>query len=253
MAGLYGIKDAANIILQQLSDSKIALRSDYATVANAEYSNDTIYAMSKSTRAIRWDYGKKAEVKFSFEVFDLKWLSVLTGSSFVTGATNIMAAEYLTTSGATPTITLAATPVSGSLAVFLLNSDNITHGTEQTAGTPSSTQNAYSLSGRTVTLNATTAPAGTDMVVYYLKATEATAQKLSIAAEVFPTSYSLFMDTYIRNKDTNVDSYVQWNYPNVKPIGNFTITTSASDITKLDVTFDVFKDANGNLATFTVI
>lgn len=250
---LYGIKDAANIILQQKSDNKIALRSDYATVANAEYSHDTVYAMSKSTRAVRWDFNKRSEVKFTFEIFDLKWLSILAGSDYVTGATEIMSVEYLTTSGATPTITLSATPVTGSLAVFKLNSDNITHGTEQLAGTPSSTQDKYSLSGTTVTLNNTSCASGTAMVVYYLKNTAATSQKLSIAAEVFPGNYNLYMDTYIRNKDTGVDSYVQWNYPNVKPLGNFTITNSASDITKLEVTFDVFKDENGNLATFTII
>jgi hypothetical protein len=251
--GVYGIKDSANIIMKTKADDKVFLRSPYATVSNCEYSADTIYAMDKTSRAVRWDSNRQAQVKFSFEIFELKWLSILAGSSFVTGATSIMKAEYLTTAGATPTITLAATPVSGSLAVFTVNTDGITHKAEMTSGTPGSNVATFSLSGAVVTLNATTCPAGTAMVAYYLETTAATAQTLTISADAFPANYEIYMDTYIRDKDTGVDSFVQWHYTNVKPMSNFTITNSAADKTTLEVNFDVFKDLNGNMATFTIV
>lgn len=252
--GIYGIKDSANIIMKTKADDKIFLRSPYATVSTSEWTADTVYAMDKTSRAIRWDSNRQAQVKFSFEIFELKWLSVLAGSSFVTGATNILKAEYLTTAGATPTITLAATPVSGSIAVFTVNTDGMTHKAEMTSGTPSSTLATYSWdSGKIITLNATTCPAGTAMVVYYMETTAATAQTLTISADAFPANYEIYMDTYIRDRDTGVDSYVQWHYTNVKPMSNFTITNSAADKTTLEVNFDVFKDSNGNMATFTIV
>jgi hypothetical protein len=251
--GVYGIKDSANIIMKTKADDKIFLRSPYATLSTSEWTADTVYAMDKTSRAIRWDSNRQAQVKFSFEIFELKWISVLAGSSFVTGATNILKAEYLTTSGATPTITLGATPVSGSLAVFTVNTDGVTHKAEMTEGTPTTTEEKYSLTGAVVQLNSTTCPSGTKMVAYYLETTTATAQTLTISADAFPANYEIYMDTYIRDRDTGVDSFVQWHYTNVKPMSNFTITNSAADKTTLEVNFDVFKDSNGNMATFTIV
>jgi len=58
------------------------------------------------------------------------------------------------------TITLANTPASGTLYIY-----NLTNATVQTAGTPGSTDNTYSISGNVVTLN--TARAGNSLYIGY--------------------------------------------------------------------------------------
>lgn len=251
--GIYGIKDAANIILKKKSDSTIALRADYATVSNVEWTADQVYAMSKSTRVIRWDFNKQSKVKMTMEVFDLTWLSILSGSDFVTGSTEIMTAQYLTTDGSNQ-VTLAATPVAGSVIAYKLAADGITYNQAdvQTEGS-SSNAGEFSRTNAQITFNSASVPASTDVVVFYLKNSGATSKKLTIAADSFPVNYEMWMDTYIRPKGGADDEYVQWHYFDVKPMTNFTVTMSASDITKLDVEFDVFKNSLGNMAEFIVV
>lgn len=251
--GIYGIKDAANIILKKKSDNTIALRADYATVSNVEWTADQVYAMSKSTRAIRWDFNRQATVKMTMEVFDLTWLSVLSGSEFVTGSTEIMTAEYLTTNGLSQ-VTLQATPVSGSVIAYLVAADEITYNQADKQIEGSSTnEGEFSLSGTQVTFNSTSVPSSTQVVVFYLKNTAVTSKKLTIAAESFPVNYEMWMDTYIRPKGGAADEFVQWHYFDVKPMTNFTVTMSASEITKLEVTFDVFKNSDTNMAEFIIV
>jgi hypothetical protein len=249
---IFGIKDAANFTVRKKSDGKVFLFSDYATVATNEWKADTIYALSKSTKAIRWDYNKESTLKATLEIFDMKWISMMAGSEFVTGATNVLQRKVLTVS-ATNTITLTDTPITGSLLVYKLEADGLSNGEEQTVGTPTSSPNTYSIADKIITLNTTSCPQNTSMVVYYLKTSETTAKTLTIAASQFPFSVDIFADTMIRDTDGN-DKYVQIHYLNAKAQANFTITMSASEITKLEVTFDLFKDsASDAMATYTIL
>lgn len=249
---IFGAKDSANFTIKKKSDGKVFLFADYATTSTNEWTSDSVYALSKSTRAIRWDSNKQSTLKATLEIFDLKWLSMLTGSEFVTGATNILAREVLTSS-ATNTITLTDTPKTGSLQVFLLESDKLTNGEEQILGTPASTINTYSITDKVITLNATSAPEGTGLVVYYIKDSEATAKVMHIEANKFPFAVEIYADTMIRDTDQQ-DKFVQLHYLNAKAKGNFTLTMSANDITKLEIEFDLFKDSTSeDMATYTIL
>lgn len=250
---IYGIKDAANVIVIKKSTSKPIIRADYATTSENTWTSEQVYAMSKNTKAIRWDHTKESTIKMSMEIFDLKWLSMLSGSDFVTGSTNILVSEILTV-GASNTANLSATPVTGSLSLFKLDSDNLTHLNEQTLGEPSTTQDTYSVANVIgLTFNATSCPDTTKVVAYYLKASAVTSKKMTILSTAFPYSVELYLDTMIRDTDGN-DSYVQLHYPNCKARGNFNISLSAKDITKLDVEFDIFKESTSDtMATYTII
>mgnify|MGYP007069471864 CR=1 FL=1 len=249
---IYGMKDSANFTIVRKSTGKPILRVDYAVSSENNWSTEQIFAMNKSTRQIRWDYNKQSTVKASMEIFDLKWLSLLTGSDFVTGATNILATELLTVNGSNQ-VTLAATPVSGSLTIFTVQADNLTHIDEQTLGVPATTQNTYSITGTAVTFNATSCPSGTVVRVYYLKASAVTASTMTISSNVFPYNVELYLDAMI--KDINGDDkFMQVYYPNAKAKGNFTLTMSANAITKLDIEFDILKDSDTDtMGTCTIL
>lgn len=248
----YGIKDAAAVHIKKKSNGKMFLYSPYANVTTNEWTSDRTYAMANGVRAIAWDHNKQSTLKMELEVFELKWIAMLAGSSFVTGATNIIKREVLTVSVANKA-SIAATPVVGSLAVFKLKSDLIEHDTEQTAGTPATNVNEYSISSLEITFNATSCPSTTKVVVYYLTASAVTAQKLEIKENVYPENFEIWGDTMITDKNGTGNTYVQIHYPNAKPIGSFTITMSESEVTKLDITFDLFPDENNNIANYTII
>ena len=95
---IYGIKDSANFTLKYKSGAnkgKVFLYSDYATVATNEWTSEQVYAKSKSVNAIRWDFGRASTLKADMEIFDLKWIALLAGSDFVTGAKDILKREVL--------------------------------------------------------------------------------------------------------------------------------------------------------------
>lgn len=249
---IYAIKDSANLTVKSKATGKPVLFADYAVSSTNEWNADRIYAMSKSTRAVAFDFAKQSTLTVNMEIFDLKWLAMLSGQDFVTGATSVFKREVLTV-GVGNTITIASTPLNGSLTVFKLDTDNITHLAEQTLGTPGTTPNTYSIASMTITLNATTAPVGSKFVVYYAYTSGATSQKLTFSSVKFPENYSIISDTLIRDLD-GVDKYCQVTYLNCKPQPNFTLTLSASDITTLEISFDILKDSSSDdMATFTII
>ena len=186
----YAIADAANLRLKEKSTGNIVLSTPYANTTTAEFSSEQVYANAKGSRAVRFDYNKQGKLTCEFEVFDLKWISILLGGAWSTGVVDIAQKDVLSAS-ATNTITLTGTPNASSLAIFKLQADNIGHDAEQTVGTPGTTPNTYSISGTTVTLNATTAPEGTKFVCYYLKDSAATAETLNIKTTEFPISYEI--------------------------------------------------------------
>jgi len=121
--------------------------------------------------------------KAEMPLVDLTAVAMLTGKALNVGSVNIPKREVLTSVGATPTITLAATPVAGTLKIYAISNRDV--GTEQTAGTPTSTQNQYSISGTTVTLNATSGVAGSTFSVSYTYASAATASTTTFTADKF--------------------------------------------------------------------
>jgi hypothetical protein len=248
----YGIKDAANLTIKKKSDGSIFLYADYANVTTNDWTSDSVYAKSKGVDAIRWDGNKKSTLQVDMETYDLKWLSMLSGADWIVGATNILKRDVLT-ADATNKVNLSAVPTAGSLAIFLLESDNVTNGEEQTVGTPATTVNTYSITEKAVTLNATSCPTGTKVVAYYLSTSGATAKKIEFKYDKFPENFDIYGDTMIRAQETGVDSFVQIHYPNTKPQANFSITMDASNPTNLSIKFDLFPDSNGDMATYTII
>ena len=247
---LVGIKDAADFWMRKKSDSKVVLRADYCSSTSIDTTSEQVYAFKKGVKAIRWDKSRESTLKMETELMDLKWLSILLGSDFVTGVTNLSKFEKLTVSSGK--ITIAETPKAGSLAVFELTSDGITHKKEILVGNPGTTQDKYSISGKDITLNATSQPDGTSMVVYYIYDSAATAQLFQCKTNVYPVNYELFMTTVIR--DTNgVDQFFQIHVPNCKPKSTVNFTLSTDSPTKLVMEFDMFGDANDNMYEITLI
>jgi len=252
MINIFAIKDSANISIKKKSDGKPYLFSNYATQSVNEWSADRVFAMSKSTRAVAFDSNKQSTLTITCEIFEMKWLAMLAGQDFVTGATSVFKREVLTVD-ASNKASIAETPLANSITVFKLESDNLSHGAEQTLGTPATTVNTYSISAKEFTFNATSCPQGTKVVVYYAYTSGVTSQKLTFSSVKFPENFIVVSDTMIRDLD-GIDKYVQLTYLNCKPQPNFTLTFSANDIATLEITFDVLKDSSSNdMATYTII
>lgn len=253
---IYGIKDSANFFVKYKSGDnkgKTFIYSNYATVATNEWTSEQIYAKSKNVNAIRWDYNRQSTLKVDMEVFDLKWISMLFGTEFVSGDTDILKREIVTVASGKVVITgeLATKPM---LEVYKLDDDGISHIDELTVTTEESvTAGQYKIdtSNKEITIDSTECPDGTKLVLFYLTNKKG-AKTLTISTDKFPQNFEIYADTLIR--DTNgVDEFVNIHYLNVKPKSQFTLTMDAANITTLSAEFDVLKDSGSeDMATYTI-
>lgn len=251
---IYGIKDSANFFVKYKSGAKKGktfIYSNYATVATNDWTSEQVYAKSKNVNAIRWDYNRQSTLKVDMEIFDLKWISMLFGTEFVSGDTDILKREILTVTGGKATISgeLATVPM---LEVYKLDDDGISHIDELTLSSETTpTMGQYKIEGSEISVNAEDLPDDSKLVVFYL--TKKTGAKtLTISTDKFPQNYEIYADTLIR--DTNGDDeFVNIHYLNVKPKSQFTLTMDSGNITTLSVEFDVLKDSGSeDMATYTI-
>lgn len=248
---IYGIKDCANLSLFDLGTGKPVLFTDYANVSTNEWTSERVYANSKGTRSIAWDYDRQGTLAVEMEVFDLKWLAVVAGSELKEGEANIAKREVIKV-GTDKKAQLAGVPVTGSVQLVALGADEIEHIGEPLEEVPSApTASQFSVTSGEITF-ATDAVEGTAYAVYYL-VLDSNARTMTISADKFPKSFRVVADALIRERETGKDEFVQIEYPNARPQSNFTITMSATEPTNLSVTFDLFPNKNKAIAEYKII
>ncbi|MEX3625187.1 hypothetical protein [Viridibacillus arvi] len=248
---LYGIKDCANLTLFDKATGSVNLFSDYANVSTNEWTAERVYANSKGTRSIAWDYDRQGTLAVEMEVFDLKWLALVAGSDLKTGEANIAKREIVKV-GASKKASITGSPVTGSIQVVKVGVDEIEHvGEPLVEAEETPTANQFMVEGNEITF-ATDAVEGDLYAVYFL-VLDSQVKTIEIRADKFPKTFEVIADALIREKESGKDEFVQIHYPNARPQSNFTVTMSATEPTNLQVTFDLFPDKNKNLATYKVI
>lgn len=190
------------------------------------------------------------------QVYDLKWIGLLMGSEFVSGSTPVNKREVLTaakkTDGSADVLSaeLSAVPKEGSLSIFKLDADGITHLDEQTRAENADAENTYTITGTSITLNNTTFSENDRLVAYYLvESASDTAQTFTVTASDFPGGYTIIGDTTIRDNN-NVDTMVQFRMNNCKPKSSMSLSMNADDVTTLSIEWDIFVDSNNEMFTF---
>lgn len=249
---IYGIKDCANLTLFELATDKPYLYADYANVSTNEWTAERVYAKSKGTNAISWDASKASTLTVETEVFDLKWLALLAGTEIQKGTKN-MAKREVVFVGDDKTATISGSAVVGSVQVIEVDErdliEHIGEPLEEVSATVS--PNQYKITGGTITFEATVTK-GKAFAVYYL-VEQTDVRTLTISSDKFPKSFRVIADALIREKETGNDEFVQIEYFNAKPQGNFTITMSASEPTTISATFELFPNKNKEMAEYRII
>lgn len=248
---IYGIKDCANITLFDKATNIPDLFSDYANVSTNEWTSERTYAKSKGTNAIAWDSDRQSTLKVEMEVFDLKWIALVAGSEIVTGETEVSKREIVKVTS-TKKVTLGGTPIKGSVALIKVGADEVEHvGQPLTEVTADPTVSQFTVTGSDLTFGADAVEGDAYAVYYLVKNTQA--KVIKISADKFPKAFRIVADALIREKETGKDEFIQIEYPMARPQSNFTITMSATEPTKLEVTFDLFPDKNKDMATYKII
>lgn len=246
---LYALKDCANLRIDNAA-GKTQMFVNYAKTSSLEFTSDSVFAMNKNVKAVRFDSNREGTFTTTMEVFPMDIIPLLFGTKFDNETVPFAKREVLNVKSGTAT--LAGTPKTGTLQVFKVEADDkLTHIKEQTAGTPGTTQDTYSITGKTLTLNATTFPDSNGWIAcYYFVDTPA--KTFTIDNVSFPGGYVIYGDTNLRGTD-QVDEFVQFKLHNVKPQSNASLTMDVNNIATLEIVWDVMGDAEGNMLTWSTV
>ena len=245
---LYALKDAANLRIDN-SSGKTELFVNYAKTSSLEFTSDSVFAMNKNVKAVRFDSNREGTFTTTMEVFPMDIIPLLFGTKFDSKTVPFAKKEVLkVTSGSA---TLVGKPKTGTLQVFKIKEDDmLTHVAEQTVGNVTS-ENKYSIADKTLTFNTTTTFAQDGYVACYYFVDTA-AKTFTIDNISFPGGYVIYGDTNLRGTD-QVDNFVQFKLHNVKPQSNASLTMDVDNIATLEIVWDVMGDAQGNMLTWSTI
>ena len=233
-------------------DNKIKLYVDYAKTSTIEFSSDSVYANRKNVKAVRWDNNREGTFTTTMEIFNMDVIAMLFGADIISGKVPFMKREVCQVKGGKATLTTADTIKTGTLAVYKLDvSDMKSNLEEQKVGTPATSENTYSIDGKTITLNTTTFADNDGYVAcYYMVETDA--KSFTVDDVSFPGGYEIYGDTNLRNTEQN-DEFVQFHLTNVKPQSNVTLTMDVDNVCSLEITWDILSDKNGDMMTWSKV
>lgn len=86
---IYGMKDAANLVIIDKVTGLPVLYIDYANATSSEWSSEAVYATKKGTNAIRWDNARTGTLTLDTELFDFGLLAMVMGSDVKEGKSDI--------------------------------------------------------------------------------------------------------------------------------------------------------------------
>jgi len=246
-----GIKEVLNLNVKDFSTKDTKFYADYASNTSIEATAERLDLRGGqgNYKLLSFDHTKDMMMRCELPLVDLEFLAYLTGKPLVVGSANVPKREVL--SSTTQTITLAATPVED-LKIYVLEGGEgyRDSGTEQVAGTPATNEDEYSISGKTVTLNATTAPDGTYFVVTYKYATTSVdTRTMTMTADKFPGYVSIDGTGIVSDQVDGNEYAVIFECLKAKPKNNWTISMSGTEATVLNIEFDLYSvdqsDGNG--------
>lgn len=246
---LYALRDSCDLSIYSNTTNKPVLFADYAMTTSIDFSADSIYAMNKTTKAVRFDKQREGTFKTEMEIFETKWIAMLFGTSLATSAIDVFKNEVIAVNaGGATAADLTETPKSGTLFVHKIDSSGDTVlGIEQTSGNPATTENTYSLVTKKLTFNATTFSSAGYVRCFYL--VNQSKSHFNVDLTSFPGGYSIYGDGIIRGTD-QVDKAVQFQLFNAKPKSNLSLSMDVDNVTKLSIEWDLFGNTDGNMMSY---
>lgn len=246
---LYALRDSCNLSIYSNTTNEPVLFADYARTTSIDFTADSIYALNKTSKAVRFDKQREGTFKTEMEVFETKWIAMLFGTSLATGTIDVFKNEVIAVNaGGAAAADLSEAPKSGTLYVYKIESKGDTIlGVEQVSGNPATAPNAYSLSTKTLTLNPTTFSSAGFVRCFYL--VNQSKSHFNVDLTSFPGGYSIYADGIITGTN-QVDVAVQYQLHNAKPKSNVSLTMDADNVTKLSIEWDLFGNTDGNMMSY---
>ena len=188
------------------------------------------------------DHTKRCTYNASLALVDVNALATKLGKAVTVGAKPAFKKEILTVNSSNQ-VTLAEEPLTGTLRIYKLVGER-DPGVEQTLGTPASTESKYSISTKTITFNATSAPVNTKMLITYDYTSGVLAQNIKITANDFPGFITIAGRGLVDDDQDGKIVPVSFKIHKAKVQPGFELTMASASATELEFMTDCYTVLN---------
>jgi len=242
MSLYYGVKDMAKLAIYKKSDNSLFAYFPFGNSMTISITGDSVEATANGSTIITWQANRKGTAQLETQVISPKLLAIVLGATSTTGSGTIAQYESGTVGTSSPTYTLAETPSTASLSVFLTEADGATVKTELTAVVSSPTDVQYSITGKVITVSS--GNAGKNILCIYTK-DETTIETTTIKSNEFAQAFKLVGLGKVKDV-LGVERLQQIELFNATAQSNMDLTYSSTEASTFSFTFDLAQDPATN-------
>ncbi len=233
-------REVCDLIFVDYATKKPFLNLDFANVTTTELTGESVFAYGGKGHPKRMSFSgeRGGTITIETQIQTVKLWQLITGGEATKSAKFVTRIEAVTDDTGTE-VTLADTPVPGSVAVYA-------HGDD------CGTELACTTAGKTVTLT-TPLSGNAKVIVYYMKEVTGGVERINLKSTSFPKNFIVYGDTVMKTEDDALLPYKLTAYK-VAPQSNLSLSFSNNgDPGSITITADLLADENDNILDLILI
>lgn len=233
-------REVCDLIFVDYSTKKPFLNLDFANVSTTELTGESVFAYGGKghPKRVQFSGERGGTITIETQIQTVKLWQLITGGEVSKSAKFVVRTELEVGADGT-TITLAETPVTGTVVVYKADDD-------------CGTELECTVVDTTVTLTSALTE-GDKVIVYYMKEVTDKVQRISIKATSFPKNFVVYGDTVMKTEDDEVLPYRLVAYK-VAPQSNMSLSFSnTGDPGTITITCDLMADGDDNMLDLILI
>ena len=233
-------REVCDLIFVDYSTKKPFLNLDFANVSTTELTGESVFAFGGKghPKRVQFSGERGGTITIETQIQTVKLWQLITGGEVSKNAKFVVRTELAVGADGTA-ITLAETPVTGTVVVYKADDD-------------CGTELECSVDDTAVTLTSALTE-GDKVIVYYMKEVTDKVQRISIKSTSFPKNFIVYGDTVMKTEDDEVLPYRLVAYK-VAPQSNMSLSFSnTGDPGSIQITCDLLCDGDDNILDLILI
>jgi hypothetical protein len=233
-------REVCDLIFVDYSTKKPFLNLDFANVSTTELTGESVFAFGGKghPKRVQFSGERGGTITIETQIQTVKLWQLITGGEVSKSAKFVVRTELEVGADGT-TITLAETPVAGTVVVYKADDD-------------CGTELECTVVDTAITLTSALTE-GDKVIVYYMKEVTDKVQRISIKATSFPKNFVVYGDTVMKTEDDEVLPYRLVAYK-VAPQSNMSLSFSnTGDPGTITITCDLMADGDDNMLDLILI
>ncbi len=233
-------REVCDLIFVDYSTKKPFLNLDFANVSTTELTGESVFAYGGKghPKRVQFSGERGGTITIETQIQTVKLWQLITGGEISKSAKFVTRTEAVVDDAGT-SVTLADTPVAGSVVVYAYGDD-------------CGTELACTVAGKEVTLT-TALSAKEKVIVYYMKEVSTGVQRINVKSTSFPKNFIVYGDTIMKTEDDEILPYKLTAYK-VAPQSNMSLSFSnTGDPGSITITCDLMADGDDNILDMVLI